>query len=106
MCDEVCEAAGHLAKRWNLPMISFGCAEKLLSDNALFSTFARVSTPYREMETFIEDTITHFGWNRLIIAEGTEKIWRESAEHFDVKQIFKIKEKQPVNLLKWIKNLY
>nr|XP_022316872.1 atrial natriuretic peptide receptor 1-like isoform X2 [Crassostrea virginica] len=85
VCDELCMAAGHLAKQWNIPMVSFGCAEKSLSDNNLYSTFARVSTPYLEMEMFIEDTIKHFGWHRLIIAEGSEKIWRESAEHIDVK---------------------
>lgn len=84
MCDEVCEAAGHLAKKWNIPMVSFGCAEMLLSNNLLFPTLTRVSTPYMEMEKFIEDTIKHFGWNRLIIAEGAENVWRETAEHIDV----------------------
>ncbi|XP_062580227.1 atrial natriuretic peptide receptor 1-like [Saccostrea cucullata] len=84
VCDDVCEAAGHLAKKWNLPMISFGCAERILSNKILYPTFARVSTPYMEMEKFIEDTIRHFGWNRVIVAEGAEKIWRESAEHINV----------------------
>ena len=83
-------AAGHLAKQWNIPMVSFGCAEKSLSDNNLYSTFARVSTPYLEMEMFIEDTIKHFGWHRLIIAEGSEQIWRESAEHIDVMENLKL----------------
>ncbi|KAK3106092.1 hypothetical protein FSP39_012602 [Pinctada imbricata] len=82
VCDSVCDSAGLLTSQWDRPMISFRCAGSHLSNRNQYSSFVRVTSAYDNMAFFLEDILNYYGWDRVIIAEGEETIWRDTAAHF------------------------
>ncbi|KAJ8307146.1 hypothetical protein KUTeg_015230 [Tegillarca granosa] len=83
-CDEVCSAAGLLTGKWNIPMISYSCASTKLTDKELYPTFTMTSSLYSNVAYVVADILNKFHWNRVILAEGPEAIWRETAVHIQV----------------------
>jgi len=55
-----------------------------LSDHQKFTTFARTTALYRNMAFFLLDILEHYGWDHVVIVEGPESIWRETAGFFQV----------------------
>ncbi|XP_033732964.1 atrial natriuretic peptide receptor 1-like [Pecten maximus] len=81
-CDQVCTSAAFFAGRWNVPLISFACAYEILMDVSLYPTFGRSTVSYHNIIYSIKDILTHYGWDRVLLVEGHEDIWREVAEYF------------------------
>ena len=83
-CDSLCNPAGLLAGKWNKPMISYSCSSRVLSDRENYPTFARTTALYVEMANFIIDIIKYHFWDRVVLVEGPESIWRETVGEFQV----------------------
>ncbi|XP_045210469.2 atrial natriuretic peptide receptor 1-like isoform X2 [Mercenaria mercenaria] len=81
-CDSLCKPAGLLAGKWNKPMISYSCSSRLLSDRKNYPTFARTTALYGEMSYFIIDIIKYYHWDRVVLVEGPESIWRETVGEY------------------------
>ncbi|XP_070568265.1 atrial natriuretic peptide receptor 1-like isoform X2 [Ptychodera flava] len=75
-CDVACEPAGLLASSWRIPMISWGCASPILSDDKEYSTFVRTTGPYWKTGPMIIAVMEHFNWQRVAILSSTEHVWQ------------------------------
>ncbi|KAL5010593.1 hypothetical protein ScPMuIL_012898 [Solemya velum] len=84
VCDSVCEPAGRLAGKWNIPMVSYGCAGQELSNRKLYPTFSRTSPTYRNVVFFLEAILKHYSWDRVTLVQGPQNIWRETAVFYQV----------------------
>jgi ABC-type branched-subunit amino acid transport system substrate-binding protein len=79
-CSLGCVSCGHLAAHWDLPMISYGCADAKLSDKDLFPTFVRtVGTFSQHSGDLFLRLMKHFKWDRIAILTSTERIWSQLA---------------------------
>ena len=73
-CSVICEPAGHLATKWNMPMVSHICTSTKLSDKKLYPTFARTVAPsYKTAPMFVE-IMRHFGYDRAAIFYASDHI--------------------------------
>ncbi|XP_052805172.1 atrial natriuretic peptide receptor 1-like isoform X4 [Mya arenaria] len=81
-CDSVCLPAGLLAAKWDKPMISYSCSSSVLNNHDHFRTFARTTAIYTDMTFFILDFLEFYGWDHVVIVEGPESVWRETAGFF------------------------
>ncbi|XP_035827246.1 guanylate cyclase 2D-like [Aplysia californica] len=77
-CDNVCEAAGLLAGRWGIPMISFGCEESKLSDRKIYPTFLRTTSQFASMARFMENILLHYKWSRVMMVTTSSQVWLET----------------------------
>ncbi|KAL4228863.1 hypothetical protein ACF0H5_011903 [Mactra antiquata] len=84
-CDSICLPAGLLAGKWNKAMISYACSSTELSNQNAYPTFARTTALYVEMTNFLIDFLNYYNWDRVVLIEGSESIWRETVGHFQIK---------------------
>jgi hypothetical protein len=79
-------------------MISYSCSSRGLNDRENYPTFARTTALYVEMANFIIDIIKYHYWDRVVLVEGPESIWRETVGEFQVQIIYKPKINQFIYL--------
>ena len=86
-CSVICEPGGHMAKQWNVPMISFICTSTKLSDKTLYPTFARTAAPSYRTAPFFREMMRHYGYDRAAIFYSSHNLQILSAlaikEQFD-----------------------
>ena len=83
-CDNVCASAAFIAQHWGMPLVSYACAADQLMDRKQYTTFARTSTIYDDFVYVVEDLMIKYNWDRLVLVEGHEQIWTDTAEFFGV----------------------
>ncbi|XP_060078089.1 atrial natriuretic peptide receptor 1-like [Ylistrum balloti] len=81
-CDSVCTTAAFIGGHWNVPFVSFACAHEALMDVSRYPTFARSTVSYHNIVYSVKDILSHYGWDRVLLVEGHEDIWRDVAEYF------------------------
>lgn len=65
-------------------MISYSCSSEVLGNRVQYPTFARTTAIYVEMTSFIIDILEYYKWDRAILVEGPESIWRETVGELQV----------------------
>lgn len=66
-------------------MISYSCSSSELNNKEQFPTFARTTAIYSQMTYFVIEFLQYYNWNRVVIVEGPEEVWRETAGSFQVR---------------------
>ncbi|XP_076454270.1 guanylate cyclase 32E-like [Babylonia areolata] len=69
--EETCNYEGRLAAAWNLPMLSFKCADDEVSDKTKYPTFARTRPPAAQVTTSVLSLLLHFNWTRFSLVVGS-----------------------------------
>ncbi|XP_070186172.1 guanylate cyclase 32E-like [Littorina saxatilis] len=69
--EETCNHEGRVAAAWNLPMLSYKCADDEVSDKTKYPTFARTRPPAAQVTTSIVSLLLHFNWTRFSIIVGS-----------------------------------
>ncbi|CAH1399403.1 unnamed protein product [Nezara viridula] len=65
--DGTCSAEALVAAAWNLPIISYKCADKLVSDKRVYHTFARTLPPSTKVSKSVVALLTRFKWFTFVI---------------------------------------
>ncbi|KAI4457102.1 guanylyl cyclase [Holotrichia oblita] len=69
--DDTCSSEALVAAAWNLPMISYRCSDKRVSDKKVFYTFARTLPSSRKVSKSVVALLMAFRWNRFIVVSGS-----------------------------------
>ncbi|XP_071960361.1 guanylate cyclase 32E-like isoform X2 [Antedon mediterranea] len=70
--DITCTTEARMAAAWNLPMISYQCAEYEVSDKSIYKTFARTNAPDTQFTRSVLALLEHFNWFKVSIVAGDE----------------------------------
>eukprot|EP00013_Stygamoeba_regulata_P003878 CAMPEP_0177633018 /NCGR_PEP_ID=MMETSP0447-20121125/2611_1 /TAXON_ID=0 /ORGANISM="Stygamoeba regulata, Strain BSH-02190019" /LENGTH=700 /DNA_ID=CAMNT_0019134645 /DNA_START=138 /DNA_END=2237 /DNA_ORIENTATION=- len=79
-CSTSCEATNYVARYYNLPQISWGCASSTLSNKEVFTTFTRMVTPYNKLGPVFNKIFLEYGWAHCAILHSTESIWSAAGQ--------------------------
>ncbi|GAB6021265.1 hypothetical protein CHUAL_003879 [Chamberlinius hualienensis] len=78
--DESCMSEALLADAWDLPMISYKCSDKRVSDKTIYSTFARTMPPSSKISKFVVALLKHYEWSNIVILVGRKPSWIQTVE--------------------------
>ncbi|XP_033123771.1 guanylate cyclase 32E-like isoform X2 [Anneissia japonica] len=70
--DITCTTEARMAAAWNLPMISYQCAEYEVSDKETYKTFARTNPPDTQFARSVLALLKHFDWYKVTIVAADE----------------------------------
>ncbi|XP_064635782.1 guanylate cyclase 32E-like [Lineus longissimus] len=70
--ENVCDTEARVASAWNLPMISYKCADEEVSDKELYPTFARTFPPITQVTKSIVSLLLHYNWRNFTVVYGSE----------------------------------
>ncbi|XP_039285437.1 guanylate cyclase 32E [Nilaparvata lugens] len=73
--DDTCSAEALVAAAWNLPMISYKCADKVVSDKKVFFTFARTLPPSTKVSKSVVALLQAFQWQKFVVVAGRIPAW-------------------------------
>ncbi|XP_024085457.1 guanylate cyclase 32E isoform X1 [Cimex lectularius] len=73
--DGTCREEAVVAAAWNLPIISYRCADRLVSDKRVYHTFARTLPPSTKVSKSVVALLKAFDWNMFVIISGTMPAW-------------------------------
>ncbi|XP_055858985.1 guanylate cyclase 32E [Episyrphus balteatus] len=73
--DEGCTGEALIASAWNIPMMSFKCADSAVSNKKIFRTFARTLAPASKVSKSVISLLHHFNWDKFAIIVGTKPDW-------------------------------
>ena len=83
-CDVVCEPAGLLAGKWNIPMVSWGCSSSVLSNRVAYPTLTRTVGPSTKMGPVFVALMKHWGWTRCGILTSSQNVWQLTAHQVKI----------------------
>ncbi|GLV44985.1 Guanylyl cyclase at 32E [Carabus blaptoides fortunei] len=69
--DDTCSSEALVAAAWNLPMISYKCADTKVSDKRVFNTFARTLPPSSKVSKSVVALLQAFSWDRFVVIAGS-----------------------------------
>lgn len=69
-----------LAAAWDLPMITYKCPDKSLTDKKRFPTFARTMPPSSKVAKFVYSLLNHYKWSNIVIIAGEKPSWKQIVE--------------------------
>ncbi|CAH1793794.1 unnamed protein product [Owenia fusiformis] len=81
--EDSCAVEGRVAASWNLPMISYKCADQSVSDKELYPTFARTFPPATQVTKSIIALLLKFNWMRFTIVAGSYPKWQDIAKNLE-----------------------
>ncbi|XP_073822176.1 guanylyl cyclase at 32E [Musca autumnalis] len=73
--DESCTTEALLAAAWNIPMISFKCADSTVSTKDTFHTFARTLAPASKVSKSVISLLSAFHWQKFAIVVSSKPVW-------------------------------
>ncbi|XP_041363434.1 receptor-type guanylate cyclase Gyc76C-like [Gigantopelta aegis] len=68
--EESCTVEARVAASFQLPMISYKCADHAVSDKTLYPTFARTYPPAKQVTKSIISLLLHFNWRMYTLVAG------------------------------------
>ena len=89
-CSIICEPAGLMVKKWNIPMVSFVCTSTKLSNRSLYPTFARTVAPSFRTAPFFASIMHNYNFRRVAIFYSSDQIQVLSA--VAIKEVFEKQE--------------
>ncbi|XP_052770331.1 receptor-type guanylate cyclase Gyc76C-like [Mya arenaria] len=69
--EDSCSVEAKVAAAWNLPMISYKCADYDVSDKEQFPTFARTFPPATQVAKPIISLLLHYNWMKFTLVYGS-----------------------------------
>ncbi|KAH3862698.1 receptor-type guanylate cyclase Gyc76C-like [Dreissena polymorpha] len=69
--EDSCSVEAKVAAAWNLPMISYKCADYDVSDKKQFPTFARTFPPATQVAKPIISLLLHYNWMKFTLVFGS-----------------------------------
>lgn len=66
-----CGVAARLSAAWNIPMISYKCANHEVSNKTLYPTFARTFPPANQVTKFIVSLLLAHNWRQFSLVVGS-----------------------------------
>ncbi|KAL7636944.1 UNVERIFIED_CONTAM: hypothetical protein RMT77_012702 [Armadillidium vulgare] len=82
--DDKCANEALVAAAWNLPMISYKCADKEVSNKTKYYTFARTLPPSSKVVKAIVSLLQKFEWKKFTLLTETTTGYFQIAEAFKV----------------------
>ena len=79
-CSAICYQASLLAGIWNVPIISWGCSQQILSDKFAHPTFSRLVTPSSEKFRIVKELVMMFGWQRVGIISDAYVSYKDQSK--------------------------
>ncbi|XP_065221202.1 guanylate cyclase 32E [Planococcus citri] len=73
--DGTCTPEALVAAAWNMPMISYNCADNAVSDKNVYFTFARTLPPSSKVSKSVVSLLKTFEWRKFIIVSGKNPPW-------------------------------
>ncbi|KAK3913296.1 Guanylate cyclase 32E [Frankliniella fusca] len=73
--DDTCGPEALVAAAWNLPVISYNCADARMSDKRVYHTFARTLPPASKVSKSVVALLRAFGWGSFVVVAGKQPAW-------------------------------
>ncbi|XP_052127251.1 guanylate cyclase 32E-like, partial [Frankliniella occidentalis] len=73
--DDTCGPEALVAAAWNLPVISYNCADARMSDKRVYHTFARTLPPASKVSKSVVALLRAFGWGTFVVVAGKQPAW-------------------------------
>ncbi|KAJ1526714.1 hypothetical protein ONE63_008294 [Megalurothrips usitatus] len=73
--DDTCGPEALVAAAWNLPVISYNCADARMSDKRVYHTFARTLPPASKVSKSVVALLRAFGWSSFVMVAGKQPAW-------------------------------
>lgn len=73
--DETCTTEALVASAWNLPMISYKCADAAVSDKSIYSSFARTLPPATKVSKSVVSLLLAYNWHCFSVVAGKHPAW-------------------------------
>ncbi|XP_021700772.1 guanylate cyclase 32E isoform X2 [Aedes aegypti] len=73
--DETCTTEALVASAWNIPMISYKCADAAVSDKTVYSSFARTLPPASKVSKSVISLLAAYNWHCFSIVAGKHPAW-------------------------------
>ncbi len=85
-CSKGCVAAGHIVAYYKVPMLTYSCSEKALSDKKVYPTVARTYAYARTNEVILLNNTVQlmrlYNWKIFTIIVEIDEVWKALAEYF------------------------
>uniref|UniRef100_A0A182Y970 Guanylate cyclase n=1 Tax=Anopheles stephensi TaxID=30069 RepID=A0A182Y970_ANOST len=79
--DETCTSEALVASAWNLPMISYKCADIAVSDKTVYSSFARTLPPATKVSKSVAALLLANNWHCFSIVASKHPAWSMEIAH-------------------------
>ncbi|XP_058819180.1 guanylate cyclase 32E [Topomyia yanbarensis] len=79
--DETCTTEALVASAWNIPMISYKCADAAVSDKNVYSSFARTLPPATKVSKSVVSLLLANNWHCFTIVAGKHPAWSMEIAH-------------------------
>ncbi|XP_065090662.1 guanylate cyclase 32E [Ochlerotatus camptorhynchus] len=73
--DETCTTEALVASAWDIPMISYKCADAAVSDKTVYSSFARTLPPATKVSKSVVSLLMAYNWHCFSIVAGKHPAW-------------------------------
>ncbi|KAL1378096.1 hypothetical protein pipiens_004050 [Culex pipiens pipiens] len=73
--DETCTTEALVASAWELPMISYKCADSAVSDKSIYSSFARTLPPATKVSKSVVSLLLAYNWHCFSVVAGKHPAW-------------------------------
>ncbi|XP_071444038.1 guanylate cyclase 32E [Hetaerina americana] len=89
--DNTCQPEALVAAAWNLPMISYKCTDKSVSDKRLYYTFSRTLPPSSKVSKSVVALLRTFNWKKFVMVVGSEPTWIQVKEAIsDLSKLYRL----------------
>ncbi|XP_045214115.2 receptor-type guanylate cyclase Gyc76C-like [Mercenaria mercenaria] len=98
--EDSCSVEAKVAAAWNLPMISYKCADYDVSNKEEFPTFARTFPPATQVAKPIISLLLHFNWKKFTLIFGSlhkSKVIAEKIRELAAQNNITINDEQTFN---------
>ncbi|XP_053691756.1 guanylate cyclase 32E [Sabethes cyaneus] len=79
--DETCTTEALVAAAWNIPMISYKCADAAVTDKTVYSSFARTLPPATKVSKSVVSLLLANNWHCFTIVAGKHPAWSMEIAH-------------------------
>ncbi len=85
-CSKGCITSGHIAAYYNLPLLTYSCSKKELSNKKIYPTVARTFTYARTNEKILLNNAAQlmklYNWKIFTIIVEIDEVWQTVGEYF------------------------
>ncbi|KAL5018501.1 hypothetical protein ScPMuIL_004223 [Solemya velum] len=78
--QETCTYEARIAAVFNVPMISYFCSEREVSDKSLYPTFARTKPTDSQISKSVVSFLRTFGWKKITLVYSNEPEFQHTAD--------------------------
>ncbi|XP_074600501.1 guanylate cyclase 32E-like [Brevipalpus obovatus] len=80
--ENSCDSEALVASAWNMPMITYKCADRTVSNKSVYTTFARTLPPGSKVSKSLIALLKHFMWNKVVLIVNQNPTDRQVEEAF------------------------